>query len=351
MLFDRLSFRNISAAAVVSIAVITAACSGSGGTARTVPVTTPTPAPTATPTPSPSHSPTATPTASPKPSSSPGTPTPTASATATAVPTHTPTPAPTPTHTPTPTATPSSGPVGNLSCTAPTVSIPTNALSILTSGNVSGSTYTMDASSAENLYLVFQYTNATPTPTPTVTPTPHPTATPTVTPTPAPTATPTPEMVTLYYGEYSWAPFSGTGLPPAGASYSVPAGSGCFTLIVHQPVGAAFRQSRAASRRPAQAAPADNALGSGTPKLPTPEPAATILDEGPLTSLTINNLTASSGSGSFTFSTSKQGVTGSITITGSQTFTGVTVDRARFAYQARQLLLQRTRTVHVRGRR
>ncbi|HZO95727.1 MAG TPA: hypothetical protein VFB22_18400 [Candidatus Baltobacteraceae bacterium] len=191
----------------------------------------------------------------------------------------------------------------------------------------------MDASSADNIYLVEGYSAATPSPTPTATPvgTPTPTPVPTVTPTPGP-----PTTTTLYYGTYAWNPFSGTALI-GGGSYSVKAGSGCFVLLLQQPAGVTARHY-ATPRRPAPAAPSDNATGVGFPRLPTPAPAASILDEGPLTSLTITNLTRTSGSGSFGFTTSAQSVTGTITITGSQTFTGTT--RARFAAEHRQAILR-----------
>jgi hypothetical protein len=134
-------------------------------------------------------------------------------------------------------------------------------------------------------------------------------------------------MVTIYYGRYAWPAFSGTAI--LGGSYSVPTGSGCFIMILEQTPGGTIGQTHG---RPADS-PSDNAFGSGDPAQPTPAPQVTTLDEGPLTGVTISNLTTTTGNGTFTFSTATQtGVSGTITITGSQTFTDAKATRRALAH-------------------
>jgi hypothetical protein len=120
-------------------------------------------------------------------------------------------------------------------------------------------------------------------------------------------------MVTEYYGEYSVTAFSGN--IEGGGSYSAAATNGCFLLILQQPVGGVIGQSR--GRRPLPA-PIPNAFAEGVPNEPGTE-AESFLDEGTITSLTITNLTPTTGSGSFSFTDSADNAaTGTITITGSQ---------------------------------
>lgn len=247
----------------------------------------------------------------------------------------TPTPSPSskPTNTPTP--------VGNIVCSAPAATVPSNSLSIVTSGNVSGHTYTMDTSSLENFYSVHQYLKATPTPSPSPTPVPTPT------PTASPTAKPTPVMITIYYGEYAWTKFTGATLVTS-TEYTVPASSGCFTMILTQPPGGGAGQLRVL--RPA--ASSDNALGLGDPKPPATTYQEKSIDFGNLTSATISNLTPTTGNGTFKFKTSganATSVTGSITITGSETFvldaSNSLLDRwESLVRQAENARLQRKRT-------
>ncbi len=201
----------------------------------------------------------------------------------------------------------------------------------------------MDASSGTNFYFVEQYSAPTPTPAPT--PTATPTPTPSSTPTPPP---PMPQPVTIYFGEYVWPAFDGTPLVGA-APYTVTAGTGCFTLVVTLPTAEDATKLRRTHVRPSQAG-SDNASGAGDPQLPTPPPAVTPLDQGPLSSLAISNITPTSGSGTFSFHTSTQTVNGTITITGSETFTsGAT--RARFEWSRWQSLLHHVKAAQARRRR
>jgi len=89
-------------------------------------------------------------------------------------------------------------------------------------------------------------------------------------------------------------------------------------LIEEQQLAAAMAHRHA---RPLQA-PSPNAFGDGEPNEPGTE-AETFLDQGTITTLTINNLTATTGTGNFSFTDSEDNTaTGMITITGSSTFTG-----------------------------
>lgn len=236
-------------------------------------------------------------------------------------PSPTPTPKASPTPTPTPTAAPTATPTsGGTTCTAPVAAVPGNYLEIFTEGSVVGSTYTNE----DGDWDVAEYATPTPTPHPVVTPTPTPTPVGTSTPTPVPTPTPTPVMVTIYYGDYSWPMFTGTSETDTG--YTVSANSGCFDLLLEQAPGGTAGQIA----RP-QAASTPNAEGDGEPNSPTASYEYIPLDAGSLTALTINDLTPTGGSGTFSFSTATStNVTGSITITGSETFTGTNVRLRRF---------------------
>ena len=339
MVMDRAALRLLLPWTVLSVMAAAAACSGGGGTATTTP---PVPGPTATPT----SAVTSTPTPTPKPSGSPGAPTPTPTPTAT--PTRTPTPGPTatPTGVPTPSPTPTSGTVGTTTCTAPVAAVPGTYLSIFTEGTASGSSYTQ----TDGTFTIDLYSTPSPSPTPTITPTPVVTPTPVITPTPVPTPTPTPVMLTIYFGEYAWnGPFTGTS-PFGSGAYTVPSGSGCFEMLVERPVSTTSRVRRAAAVVP-NASSTPNATGDGAPNAPTVSYQDTELDDGALTSATITNLTPTSGSGTFTFTTSgpnASNVTGTITITGSETFTGTF---AQSAIRRAQQILHHARALRSHARR
>ena len=165
-------------------------------------------------------------------------------------------------------------------------------------------------------------------------------------------------MITIYVGEYSYPAFGGNASSnPSAAPYSVAAGTGCFELILEQPVGGTAGQvhspflkahrplSRPQARRP-NGDVIDDAFGLGEPNEGENDFAETLLDFGPLTSLTITNLTTSTGDGTFVFSTTTStAVTGSITITGSETFSGSDFAAGRFRGWTPH------RTLHVQGRR
>jgi hypothetical protein len=146
-------------------------------------------------------------------------------------------------------------------------------------------------------------------------------------------------MITLYAGEYTVTSYNGNAL--GGGTYTAAATTGCFFLILEQPVGGTAGQFHL---RPFVAA-TPNAFGDGEPNEPGTE-AETFLDEGSLTSLTITNLTPTTGSGSFSFTNSASSTaTGAITITGSETLVGS--PDAQFAHlQA----LRRTRGLIIRAR-
>jgi hypothetical protein len=274
-------------------------------------------APTPTPTPSVAPSPSASPPVKPSPSASPPVkPSPSASPSVKPSPSASPSVRPSPSPSPSATATA----VGSTTCTAPIATVPGNYVEIFTEGSVAGHTYTQE----DGDWDVAQYAVATPPPSPS----PIPSASSPPTPAPSPTATPTPVMVTVYYGEYAWAgPFTGTNY--TGGEYTVQAGSGCFDMILEQPPGGTIGQAR----RMISSSPTPNAEGDGEPNAPTVPYAYVPLDGGPLTSLTINDLTKTSGTGSYTFETSgtyASQVNGTITITGSETLIGNFISDPRF---------------------
>ena len=128
-------------------------------------------------------------------------------------------------------------------------------------------------------------------------------------------------MVTEYFGEYTVTSYSGNIL--GGGTYTASATHGCFFMILEQPVGGTAGQSRNRRLPAAGPTPTPNAFGDGEPNEPGTE-AETFLDEGSITSLTITNLTPTTGTGSFAFTNSADSTaTGTITITGSQTFSSV----------------------------
>jgi hypothetical protein len=248
-------------------------------------------------------------------------PTPSGSATATASPTHTtaPTASPTPTHTTAPTPIPTGTGSGSLACNAPVVGVPGNYLSISTYGQLAGNTFTADINAPfANAWEFDSYAVApTPSPTPTTTATPVPTATPTM----GPTATPTPSMYSIYTGVYTVTAFSGSQVPSGGttpAPFSVAAQTGCFELLLVQPVGGTIGQARPRIAI-ATPNPADNSEGFGSPNFSsTTDYTQSELATGAITQLTIGNLSASKQTGSGTF-TLDSGASGTVSIQGAET--------------------------------
>ena len=188
---------------------------------------------------------------------------------------------------------------GVTTCTAADETIPGTYTTLDTNGNVVGNTYTEDTAEISS-YLVYSYVAASPTPVPTQAPS----AQPTVTPGPnAPT-----DMITIYIGEYSVPAFVGVLFPTV---YEAQATAGCFELVLQQPAGGTAGQAR---RR--DAAGGDNAFGIGQLANPSYTYVQTNVDAEALNSLTITNLTATTGSGTFALS---NGTNGTLTITGSGT--------------------------------
>jgi hypothetical protein len=249
---------------------------------------------------------------------------------ATAAPSSTPAPSPTPTTAPIFPGVPTNPPsMGNTACAAPSEPVPGDYTSFETSGNVVGNTYTEGASAGSNFYTATEYDAPTPAPTATATatiPTPTPTATPVPSPTPSPTATPgspgtaapTPVpsasstagvvLTTEYFGTYTLPSFG------IGAAFT-----GCFSLALSQPEGGSAGQDRHRAT-----ATNDIATGGGSPNL---SPYGTAIDtgSGSIVSFTIDNLTQTTGDGTFTFDND---VAGTVTITGSQSYYGFARRRA-----------------------
>jgi len=132
-------------------------------------------------------------------------------------------------------------------------------------------------------------------------------------------------MVTVYFGEYTVTSYAGN--VAGGGTYTAAATNGCFEMILEQPVGGTTGQS---SSRYALAAttPSPNAFGDGEPNEPGTEN-ETFQDSGVLASFTLTGLTATSGTGSLSFTNGAGSTaTGTITITGSKTIID-TVDAVR----------------------
>jgi hypothetical protein len=146
-------------------------------------------------------------------------------------------------------------------------------------------------------------------------------------------------MVTIYFGEYTVTSYSGNAL--LGGKYTAAATNGCFTLILEQPPGGVAGQSQRRVALAVGPTPTPNAFGDGEPNEPLTEE-ETVVDVGSIASLTINNLTPTTGSGSFSFTNSALATaTGTVTITGSTTTTIQSVKRSRIeALRARRMRLR-----------
>lgn len=140
-------------------------------------------------------------------------------------------------------------------------------------------------------------------------------------------------MITIYFGEYAWTKSTGATLI-TNAEYMVPASSGCFTVILRQPPGGGAGQLGVL--RPA--ASSDNALGLSDPTAPATTYQEKEIDFGGLTSATTDNLTPTTGTFKFkTTGANASSVTGSITITGSET---VVVDASRSLFERWESLVR-----------
>jgi hypothetical protein len=213
---------------------------------------------------------------------------------------------------------------GVTTCTASDETIPGTYTTLDTNGNVVGNTYTEDTS-AINSYLVNSYAAAAATSAPTAA------ASATPLPTPDPNA-PT-EMITIYIGEYSVPAFVGVLFPTV---YEASATSGCFMMVVEQAAG-----GTAGQMRHRDAAGSDDSFGIGELANPGSSYTSTNVDAEALNSLTITNLTATTGAGTFALS---NGTNGTLTITGSGTIVAnqaSTTDRTRDpAYRRLRALME-----------
>lgn len=232
-----------------------------------------------------SASPSAHPSASAAPSTSP-----TASPSAPASHSPSPSPKPTPTATatpiPTPTVTPTTLP---LACSAPAAAIPGTYTSILALGNVSGTTFT--ASAGTSLWTRQHYTAATPAPTPSISPTTLPST--------SPSPSPTPQPVYVYEGTYK--------VVVSGATET----NGCAILVTSQD-GAPLSGT------------AYNGENLDDPNFAQPVN-GTFVASGSVSSMTISNLSANGGTGSFTLSDNS---TGTVTLTSRVAFPSAAAARA-----------------------
>ncbi len=210
-------------------------------------------------------------------------------------------------------------------CTAADAAIPGTYTTLDTNGNVVGNTYTEDTS-AINSYLVDSYTAAAATSAPTAAASASPL------PTPGPNAAT--DMITIYIGEYSVPAFAGLVFPNL---YEASATSGCFMMVLQQAAGGTAGQARHRD-----AAGSDNTFGVGNLANSASSYVATNVDAEALNSLTITNLTATTGAGTFALS---NGTNGTLTITGSGTIVAnqaSTADRTRNpAYLRLRALMER----------
>ena len=196
---------------------------------------------------------------------------------------------PTPTPSPTPTSTSSSS---AQSC-GTALTVPGTYTTVTTVGTYAGTTYTANTSSGSTSWITISYASASPTPVPTAT------ATTTAIPSPTPTPTRTPQPVYIYAGTYQLQ--SGT--------------SGCFSLITSQ-------DGSALSIYNGTGLQGNSGIGSGSPNVSGNYTIGSIVS-GTVTSLVVNNLSATGGSGTVSLS---NGDSGTITLTARTAFA---LDEAR----------------------
>ena len=116
--------------------------------------------------------------------------------------------------------------------------------------------------------------------------------------------------------------------------YQAAATGGCFELVLQQPAGGTAGRAR---RR--DAAGGDNSFGIGQLANPSYGYMTTDVDAEALNSLTITNLTATTGFGTFALS---NGTSGTLTITGSGT---IVANQATSSARGRVESLERLRTL------
>ncbi len=247
---------------------------------------------------------------------------PTPSRTATPVPTATPTLSPTAT----PTAAPTISSISALDCTSlvgfgngtlpSPLPLPGTYTEVITEGNVNGSVY----SQVQGSWSAIQYTTsaaATPTPVAIVT----------ATPTPAPSAT----IVTykLYAGTYTVPAFS---VSPSAAPTGTSAGARPFAqsvIPVNATTGCAFLIIDASG--PVGIGPSSQPINTEAIGIPyfgngTLFTSGNTVASGSLTSFSLTNLAASTGSGSFVLDV---GVTGTINLFSETTISQAQAERLR----------------------
>jgi hypothetical protein len=117
----------------------------------------------------------------------------------------------------------------------------------------------------------------------------------------------------LYVGEYHVPTFTGEVLSNGG--YTALDTTGCFEMILEQPVGGVAGQIHYHRLPAAVVSPTPNAEGFGEPNQ-SGDFAETELDTGSIETFSITNLTTTSGTGAFTLSNS---IAGTLNITGSET--------------------------------
>ena len=157
-------------------------------------------------------------------------------------------------------------------CKAPVVGVPGTYVSWISVGNVKRGTF--KATKAASQYVVLKYAKATPPPSPS--------------PTASPTTGPTPEPMYYYYG-----------------TYTLKRGKGGCAYLLTTVNGKPFKGTKF------------NGTGLGSPRVAAKYFATTFVTYGPMT-MTVKNLSAHGGKGSFVLLKSTGGTYNS----GNVTFTG-----------------------------